>query len=85
MRDFGEERVHPLTLCLNSDAATIVAFAHEAWSSERETVIEALNAVRGLKRSAMSGAQSAPYLKTDRGLRAPMKGIRIHEQVASAD
>ena len=44
MRDFGEERVHPLTLCPNSDAATIVAFAHEAWSSERETVNEALKA-----------------------------------------
>ena len=44
MRDFGEERVHPLTLCPNSDAAMIVAFAHEAWSSEREAVNEALKA-----------------------------------------
>ncbi len=63
MRDFGEEHVHPLTLCPNSDAAMTVAFAHEAWSSERETVIEALKAVREVKRSAMSGAQSAPYLE----------------------
>jgi len=44
MRNFGEERVHPLTLCPNSDAATIVAFSHKAWSSERETVDEALKA-----------------------------------------
>ena len=60
MRDFDEEHVDPLTLCPNSDVAMIVAFAHEDWSSERETVSEALKAVRGLKRSAMSGAQSAP-------------------------
>ena len=44
-RDFGEGRVDPLTLCPNSDAAMIFAFAHEAWSSERETVSEALRAV----------------------------------------
>jgi len=50
MRDFGEERVRPLTLCPNTDAAMTVVFAHDAWSSERETVREALNAVRGLKR-----------------------------------
>ena len=60
MRDFGEERVRPLTLCPNTDAAMTVVFAHDAWSSERETVREALNAVPGLKRSVMSGAQSAP-------------------------
>jgi hypothetical protein len=59
MRDFGEERVHPLALCPNSDAAMIVAFAHKVWSSERETVSEVLKAVREVKRSAMSGAQSA--------------------------
>ena len=63
MRDFGEERVDPLTLCPNSDPAMIVAFAHKAWSSERETVSEALKAVREVKRSAMSGAQSAPSLE----------------------
>jgi hypothetical protein len=44
MRNFGEERVHPLTLCPNSDAVMIVVFAHKAWSSERETVDEALKA-----------------------------------------
>ena len=60
MGDFGEERVRPLTLCPNSDAAMTVVFAPDAWSSERETVREALNAVPGLKRSMMSGAQSAP-------------------------
>jgi hypothetical protein len=31
MRDSGEEHVHPLTLCPNSDAAMTVAFAHKAW------------------------------------------------------
>ena len=34
MRDFGEERVHPLTLCPNSDAGMIVTFANKAWSFE---------------------------------------------------
>jgi len=43
MRNFGEERVYPLTLCPNSDAVMIVVFAHKV-----------------VKRSAMSGAQSAP-------------------------
>jgi hypothetical protein len=47
MRDFGEDPVHPLTLCPNSDAAMIVAFAHQDWSSERETVSGALNGWRG--------------------------------------
>ena len=55
-----EEQPH---LCPNSDAAMIVAFGHKAWSSERETVTEALKAVREVKRSAMSGAQSAPYVE----------------------
>lgn len=63
MRDFGEERVHPLTLCPNSDAAMIVAFAHKAGSSERDTVNEPLKAVREVNRSAMSGAESAPSLE----------------------
>ena len=63
MRDFGEERVHPLTLGPNSDAAMIVAFVNKAWSSERETISEALKAVREVKRSAMSRAQSAPSLE----------------------
>jgi len=31
MGDFGEERVRPLTLCLNGDAAMTVVFAHEAY------------------------------------------------------
>jgi len=64
MRDFGDERVHQLTLCPNSDAGMIVAFADKAWSPERETVGEALKAVREVKRSAMRGAQSAPYLES---------------------
>lgn len=64
MRGFGDERVHQLTLCANSDAGMIVAFADKAWSPERETVGEALKAVREVKRSAMSGAQSAPYLES---------------------
>lgn len=34
--DSGEARVRPLTLCPNSDAATTVVFAHDAWSFERE-------------------------------------------------
>jgi hypothetical protein len=59
--------------------AMIVAFAHEAWSSERETFSEARKAVREVKRSAMSGAQSAPPLKTDRGFTARMKATRICE------
>jgi hypothetical protein len=63
MRDFGDERVHQLTLCPNSDAGMIVAFADKAWSPERETVSEALKAIREIKRSAMSGAQSALYLE----------------------
>jgi hypothetical protein len=46
MGDFGEERVRSLTLCPNTDAAMTVVFAHDAWSSERETVREALNAIR---------------------------------------
>jgi len=40
-----------------------LAFAHKAWSSERETASEPLKAVREVKRSAMSGAQSAPSLE----------------------
>jgi hypothetical protein len=63
MRGFGEERVHPLTLCPNTDEAMIFALAYKARSSERETVSEALKAVRELKRSAISGAQSAPSLE----------------------
>jgi hypothetical protein len=47
MRDFDEERVPPLTLCPNSDAAMSVVFAHDAWSSELETLSEALKGVRG--------------------------------------
>ena len=31
MRNFGEERVRPLTLCPNSDGAMTVVFAHEAY------------------------------------------------------
>ena len=31
MRNSGEEHVHPLTLCPNSDAAMTVAFAHKTW------------------------------------------------------
>ena len=31
MRDYGEEHVHPLTLCPNSDSAMTVAFAHNTW------------------------------------------------------
>ena len=61
---FGEEHVHPLTLCPNSDEAMIAAFADKAWSSEPDSVSEALKAAREMKRSAMSGAQSAPSLKT---------------------
>jgi len=61
--DFGKERVYPSTLCPNSDAAMIVAFACRAWSSEREIVSEALKTIREIKRSAMSGAQSALYLE----------------------
>jgi len=49
MRDPGEEHVHPLTLRRNSDAAMTVAFAHKARSSERETVSEALKAVREVR------------------------------------
>ena len=59
MRDSDEERVHLLTLRPNSDAAMIVASAHKAWSSERDTVSEAQKAVREVKRSAMSGTESA--------------------------
>ena len=61
---FGDERVHQLTLCPNTDAGMIVAFADKAWSPEREIVGEALKAVREAKRTAMSGAQSAPYLES---------------------
>jgi hypothetical protein len=49
MRDFGEERVRPLTLCPNTDADMTVVFAHDAWSFGRETAREPLNAVRGLR------------------------------------
>ena len=49
MRDFGEEHVRPLTLCPNSDAAMSVVFAHDAWSSEVETLSEALKGVRGVR------------------------------------
>jgi hypothetical protein len=38
MRDSGEEHVHALTLCPNGDAAMTVAFAHKAWSSQRDIV-----------------------------------------------
>ena len=35
MRDFGQERVRPLTLCPNTDAAITVVFAHEAYPNAR--------------------------------------------------
>jgi hypothetical protein len=41
----------------------IVAFSDKACPSERETVREALKSVREVKRSAMSGAQSATSLQ----------------------
>ena len=56
---FVEEHVAPLTPCPNSDAAMIVVFENKAWSSGRDSVNEPLKAVREVKRSAMSGAQSA--------------------------
>lgn len=61
MWDFGAELVHPPTLCPNSDAVMIVAFAHRL--GQRDTVSEALKVAREIKRSAMSGAQSAPALE----------------------
>ena len=60
MRDFGEERVHVLTLCPNSDAAMTVVFADKAGSSRRVAVNQPLKAVREVKRSVMSGVQRAP-------------------------
>lgn len=62
-RDPDEELVHPLTVCPNSDATTIVVSAHQTCSSERDTVSEALQAVREVKRSAMNGTESAPSLE----------------------
>jgi hypothetical protein len=61
MWDFGAELVHPPTLCPNSDAVMIVAFAHRL--GQRDTVSGALKVAREIKRSAMSGAQSAPALE----------------------
>ena len=45
MRDFDDERVHQLTLCPNSDAGMIVAFADKAWSEH--TRCSGVNGISG--------------------------------------
>ena len=56
----GEEHVHPLTPRQNSDADMTVAFAHKLLNATLFN--EPLKAIREVKRSAMSGEQSAPSL-----------------------